>query len=195
MYYIYHIPGIKIGCSSEIDIRVESQGFNQYEILENHLDIYIASNRERELQKQYGYLIDKAPYWMTIENQIKSRNKKSRIKAIKSRGKVKEVLSTMGKIGGNKNKESGKLLYAAKKAWNLPRSEKQKESCKAMVEKGRLIAIELKKKPIIATNVNTGEKIEFESTVQAAKLFNDTNICNVLKGRYKQSKGYYYEYK
>jgi hypothetical protein len=195
MYYIYHIPGIKIGCSSEIDIRVESQGFNNYDILEEHFDIYVASKRERELQKQYGYKIDNAPYWMTIENQIKSRNKKSRIKAIKSRGKVKDVLSEMGKAGGNKNKTTGKLLDAAKKAWKLPRSEKQKEACKAMVEKGRLIAIELKKKPIIATNIKTGEKIEFESTVEAANMFNDTNICNVLKGRYKQSKGYYYEYK
>ena len=195
MYYIYHIPGIKIGCSSEIDIRVESQGFNSYDILEEHFDIYIASKRERELQKQYGYKIDNAPYWMTIENQIKSRNKKSRIKAIKSRGKIKDVLSVMGKAGGNKTKESGKLIKSAAKAWKLPRSEKQKETCKAMVEKGRLIAIELNKKPIIATNVKTGEKIEFESTVQAANMFNDTNICNVLKGRYKQSKGYYYEYK
>ena len=195
MYYIYHIPGIKIGCSSEIDIRVESQGFNSYDILEQHFDIYIASKRERELQKQYGYKIDNAPYWMTIENQIKSRNKKSRIKAIKSRGIVKNVLSEMGKVGGNKNKESGKLLESAKKAWNLPRSEKQKENSKITFEKARLIGIELKKKPIIATNVKTGEKIEFESTVQAADMFNDTNICNVLKGRYKQSKGYYYEYK
>jgi hypothetical protein len=195
MYYIYHIPGIKIGCSSEIDIRVESQGFNNYDILEEHFDIYVASKRERELQKQYGYKIDNAPYWMTIENQIKSRNKKSRIKAIKSRGIVKDVLSEMGKVGGNKNKESGKLLESAKKAWNLPRSEKQKENSKITFEKARLIGIQLKKKPIIATNVKTGKKIEFESTVQAASMFNDTNICNVLKGRYTQSKGYYYEYK
>jgi hypothetical protein len=74
-YYIYHIPNIKIGCSVEADIRVKTQGYDEYSILEEHSDIYKASDREIELQKQYGYQVDKIPYWQSIENFNKGRNK------------------------------------------------------------------------------------------------------------------------
>ena len=68
-YTIYHIPGEKIGCSSEPENRVQDQGFTDYEVLEVHTDIYIASDREIELQKQYGYKVDKVPYWQSVENR------------------------------------------------------------------------------------------------------------------------------
>jgi hypothetical protein len=55
VYSIYHIPGIKIGCSKRVQQRVKEQGYTQFEILETHSDIDIASKREIELQKQYGY--------------------------------------------------------------------------------------------------------------------------------------------
>jgi hypothetical protein len=195
MYYIYHIPGVKIGCTSQLEIRTQSQGFSEYNILEEHFDIYIASDREITLQKQYGYKVDTIPYWKTMEAQLKSNNKKSRIKALKSRGKVKDVLSEMGKVGGLKMRDSGKLLIAVNKSASLPRSEKQIEHAKIIIEKMRIIAAELKRKPIIATNLKTGEKLYFNSTAEARIYLNDTSICSVLKGRYKQSKGYYYEYK
>ena len=66
MYKIYHIPGVKIGCSDNVEFRVKSQGYNDYTILEEHNDINIASKRERELQKQYGYPLDKIPYYLTV---------------------------------------------------------------------------------------------------------------------------------
>jgi hypothetical protein len=61
-YTIYHIPGVKIGVSSVLKRRIREQGFNQYEILEKHNDIHIASKREKELQKQFGYPIDITSY-------------------------------------------------------------------------------------------------------------------------------------
>jgi hypothetical protein len=66
MYYIYHIKGVKIGCSDNVAFRVKSQGYDSYEILEEHTNINIASKRERELQKEYGYSIDKIPYSLTV---------------------------------------------------------------------------------------------------------------------------------
>jgi hypothetical protein len=66
MYTIYHIPGVKIGCSEDVDFRVKSQGYSQYIILEEHNDINIASKRERELQKEHGYNMDKIPYSLTV---------------------------------------------------------------------------------------------------------------------------------
>ena len=79
-YYIYHIPNIKIGCSVDADIRVKMQGYDEYSILEEHTDIYKASDREIELQKQYGYKVDKIPYWQSVENFDKGRKKINYVK-------------------------------------------------------------------------------------------------------------------
>jgi hypothetical protein len=62
VYYIYHIPGIKIGCSKIPTKRVKYQGYSEFEILEEHLDIHEASKREKALQRQYGYRVDRSDY-------------------------------------------------------------------------------------------------------------------------------------
>ena len=74
-YYIYHIPTFihkdgkigKIGCSEEPDVRTNKQGYTDFEILEEHECIYKASDREIELQKQYGYPVDLCPYYKTVK--------------------------------------------------------------------------------------------------------------------------------
>lgn len=67
MYYIYHIIGVKIGCSKNPKRRVKQQGYTEFEILEKHEDINIASIRELELQKEYGYKIDYNTYSKSIQ--------------------------------------------------------------------------------------------------------------------------------
>jgi len=67
MYYIYHVKGVKIGVSYEPEKRVAKQGYSDYEILEEHTDIYEVSKRERELQRQYGYPVDTHPYYKMHE--------------------------------------------------------------------------------------------------------------------------------
>lgn len=74
-YYIYHIPGIKIGCTSELEVRMQTQGFTEWEILEEHTNIYEVSDREIELQKEYGYRVDTLPYWKAVENRLKGQRK------------------------------------------------------------------------------------------------------------------------
>ena len=64
-YYLYHIPGKKIGVTCDIYNRVtDQQGYeeDEYEILETSSDIDYISDREIELQKQYGYKVDKILY-------------------------------------------------------------------------------------------------------------------------------------
>jgi hypothetical protein len=73
MFYIYHAPGVKIGCSQNIKKRMQSQKFTNYEILEEHYDVFEASNREIELQKQYGYKVDRIPYWMSLQRITKAQ--------------------------------------------------------------------------------------------------------------------------
>jgi len=71
IYYIYHIPGTKIGVSHQVEKRIAKQGFTNYEILEEYSDIYEVSYREKELQKEYGYPVDKAYYYESIERASK----------------------------------------------------------------------------------------------------------------------------
>lgn len=64
-YFIYHIPGYKIGVTRNPEKRIEKmQGYtkNQYEILEVHTCIDEVSKREIELQKQFNYRVDPKPY-------------------------------------------------------------------------------------------------------------------------------------
>jgi len=65
MYYIYHIPGKKIGVTRNLKNRVTlMQGYKkgEYEVLETHEDIDYVSKRELELQNEYGYKIDNKSY-------------------------------------------------------------------------------------------------------------------------------------
>jgi len=92
MYYIYHIPGKKIGCSKEPNHRVRQQGFSEFEILEQHEDIDVASKRELELQEQYGYKKDNTLYKQTISSPtFESRSNGGRIGGPIGADKVKEL--------------------------------------------------------------------------------------------------------
>ena len=65
MYYLYHIPGKKIGVTRDLNTRVTLiQGYkeNEYEVLEQSDDIDYISDREIELQKSYGYKTDRQLY-------------------------------------------------------------------------------------------------------------------------------------
>ena len=113
-YYIYHIPGVKIGCTSQLKKRMKDQYFNSWEILEEHTEIYEASNREIELQKQYGYPVDKVLYWKSVMNRnlitFKTRSDAGKIGgSISGRinvesGHLKNIAGIGGKVSSNKIK-------------------------------------------------------------------------------------------
>ena len=99
MYSIYHIPSVKIGVSKNPRRRVKKQGYDNYQILEEHTDVYEVSDREQELQRQYGYEVDKVPYWQSSKSGSKG-----------------------GKIGGNttalrqsKTRQLSKIQQASKR--------------------------------------------------------------------------------
>lgn len=71
-YTIYHIKGVKIGCTNNINRRIREQGFTDYEILEIHTSKDIASKREFELQKQYGYKTDNIRYSESLRRITKA---------------------------------------------------------------------------------------------------------------------------
>jgi NTP pyrophosphatase (non-canonical NTP hydrolase) len=65
IYYLYHIPGKKIGVTCDLNNRVTVQqgyGPDEYEVLDESKDIDYISDREIELQKEYGYKVDRKLY-------------------------------------------------------------------------------------------------------------------------------------
>ena len=78
-YYIYHIPGKKIGCTADLYERVTNQqGYEtgEYEILYRTPDIKAASKMERILQKEYGYKVDLKSYEELSDNKFNLNNMK-----------------------------------------------------------------------------------------------------------------------
>ena len=76
-YYLYHIPGKKIGVTRDLKERVENQqGYSpdEYEIIVECDDIDIISKSELMLQKAFGYKVDKVPY-----NKLKCNKMKMKI--------------------------------------------------------------------------------------------------------------------
>jgi len=138
MYYIYHIPGIKIGLSINPEQRVRKQGYNEYEILEEHNNVYSASDREIELQKQYGYSVDYNRYskmnfrkngikgsqkWNDMVSKDKELRKKQ-LKQLKD-ANSKAVKTNTGKKLTDEQKQNisnglkGKLIGSNNPATNL----------------------------------------------------------------------------
>ena len=73
MYYLYHIPGKKIGVTRDLNTRVTLiQGYkpSEYEVLDQSDDVDYISEKEIELQKSYGYKIDRKKY-KNVVNKMK----------------------------------------------------------------------------------------------------------------------------
>ena len=74
-YYLYHIPGKKVGVTTDLKRRVEDQqgyGPGEYEIIEQSEDIDFISKGEIIMQKCYGYRVDETPY-----NELKFNKKEN----------------------------------------------------------------------------------------------------------------------
>ena len=73
-YYLYHIPGVKVGVTTDLEERVhKQQGYypGEYEIIETSEDIDFISKGEIIMQKCYGYKIDEVPYNKLKFNKMK----------------------------------------------------------------------------------------------------------------------------
>ena len=69
MYYIYHIEGIKVGCTNNPVKRIKiQQGYSDYKILAKTKNIDEACKLEFEWQDKLGYKRDIRTYKETINN-------------------------------------------------------------------------------------------------------------------------------
>ena len=79
MNYLYHIPGKKIGVTTDLEERVErQQGYDkdEYQVIISTTDIDLVSQREVALQKALGYRVDRKLYKDLYKpvNQIRINN-------------------------------------------------------------------------------------------------------------------------
>jgi hypothetical protein len=167
-YYIYHIQGKKIGCTDDIKRRMKAQKCKDYEIIEVHTDEDVASDREIELQKQYGYRVDRVKY--NEVDRIESGKKAGKI-AVES-GQLLSAAINGGKTQGRKNVESGKLKNAQIAGGKV---------------KNR------KKTSISAYHKDTGDYIGTYNSIRKCANYlhiNHSHIVNCLNGKQNSSKGY-----
>ena len=78
IYYLYHIPGKKIGVTTNLEERVEhQQGYDkgEYEVIMSTEDIDLVSKKEISLQKALGYRVDRQLYKDLHNNNFKQLNK------------------------------------------------------------------------------------------------------------------------
>ena len=211
MYYIYHIPGVKIGCSIQPKIRVKAQGYTQYDILEEHNNKKIAAYREVELQKKYGYLIDDCKYDETDYSSmgVKGGNRSKALGHVK---KWQEIGSSIA----SKLSRSEKQIESFKKyqgigkdvSAKLSRSEKQIESFRRVQKIGSPIGAKIsaniiKEKYGIKLQVNLKSDNSFvgfyDSKAECSRCLNinSRDITNCLNPHKKQysTKGYTFKYK
>jgi len=141
MYYIYHIPGKKIGVTRNLNKRVTlMQGYKpgEYEVLDQSDDIDYISDKEIELQQSYGYKIDNKLYKNLIKMKINVTEQTTTfpVPVNKLKGRL------MDNLGMNWKTEFGKVSLDADLAhWivdNAHESMYNKNRCyvynKAMIE-------------------------------------------------------------
>ena len=189
IYTIYHIPKYvysdgsigKIGVSYRLTSRMKEnlkksvEGFTNWEVLEEHKDVYKVSDREIELQKQYGYKVDTTPYWKTLEVATYGGSSKG------------------GKIAANKNIESGHMQrIKGLGAKSCIKNKKGMFSPENIAKR-----IEANKKAVLQYSKDGNFIREWESQKQAGiKLVIDLGQINrACKGKSKTAGGFIFKYK
>lgn len=168
MYHIYHIPNVKIGCSTDPKQRVERQGYTKFEILEIHTDIYKAAAREKELQKKYGYIEENVH---TNYVQHYEYGKKGRETA-KGLGAQAQIKNKIGMFGYSKE-------------------ERLELNTKANIIRAKISA-EKRSKPVLVYEYKTNKFIgEWKAIKYAAVELKANNLKATITGQRNHSKGYY----
>ncbi len=85
IYYIYEIPGVKVGCTKDLKHRVEQKQktpLGQYNILGAANNIQDATEMEQEWQIKLGYSVDKINYNEVLKWQAKCNTPEAQAKRV-----------------------------------------------------------------------------------------------------------------
>jgi len=201
-YFIYHIPGIKIGVTQNIKHRiVTTQKFTEYEILEEHTNAKEVSKREKILQAQYGYPVDKIEYWKTLRWQKKSQTSKAQKKRVANIDWKAKVANTDYKVFQAKRvantdykTRTSKMDYSNNK---IPQSAYTPEAqAKRVASRDWKIHSTQLKKPVNQYDLEGNFIKRWDGAKDAAKELNihNTSISMCCKGKQKTYKNYKWNY-
>ena len=209
-YYIYHIPNVKIGCSTNPKHRVKKQGYSSFKILETHDCIDSASVREQELQKQYGYKVDTVPYKSVYFQRKSMRTKENIMKGVEASLLVNCKPILQYDLQGNFIKEFKSIRYASRCGFkNINLAIKNKNfTGSGYMWRYKKNKIPLKIKPHIPTKTICkwrkktlqydldGNFIKkWDSALQAQTELSIFHVDRVCRGERKSAGGYKWKYK
>jgi hypothetical protein len=171
MFYLYHIKGVKWGCTKRsVKRRVWEQGYTLNDVCEiiEKSDINIASKLEDEWNIRDGYKRDPNKY-----------NERDYSAIARLTPFTNEQRSKGGKTAGANKVKSG--------LWDIISKNGRKIGSKNSAEKQKI--------KCIAYNKLTNEFIgEYDSITDAANSLNlwRRNVASVIKGKLKSTGGYYF---
>ena len=171
MYKLYHIKGVKWGCSNQLERRLSAQNYTINDVCEiieiNDLDK--ASDMERELNIKDGYGWNKSKDYRRVKTMVDKS---------KGLGAKVQIENKIGIFGYSKE-------------------ERLKLSTKANIIRAKISA-EKRKTPIDAFNYKTGKFIKsFNSQKEASEFFNISRsaLNLVLNNKRNHTGGYKFIYK
>lgn len=193
IYYIYEIWGKKIGCAVDLERRIKDQNAfkgGRYEVLEVHTDVILASQREIELQEQYGYKVDKIPYWKTLKWAEKAQTPQAQKKRVNNTDY--KIVSAKRSISMDYKAMAAKKDYkaiAAKIDWKVVMAKRAAN----FDYKAKAIKCE---KSVLQFDKQGNFIKQWDSIKKASVVVNgcEGSIGNCLKGRCKTSGGYIWKY-
>jgi hypothetical protein len=191
-YYIYHIPGVKIGVTQNLEQRAKAYKLEFLEVLELHTNIKEVSKREIELQKQYGYPVDKKEYWK-VKRMIKHR--KIDYLVVRTKGVANTDYKAM--VSKRDYKAS-----AAKVDWKANRAKINHElSRKKAIHHSNYIntrgkGLEKLKKPINQYDLQGNFIKKWDSATDIANNWNvsSSSISQCCKGKLKTAHKFIWKY-
>jgi hypothetical protein len=195
MYTIYHVPGIKVGCSVDPKARVRAQKYTEYEILEICNTVEAASEREIYWQEKLGYGRDAATTYKHMMNVCKIAHTPEVIaKRAKSfKNNPTAVASSIKNLNLTRTPE---MIARKVKKWKetIKVSQKFIETRKAM-HKPEVIA--KRKVPVIQYDIQGNFIKEWQGAIDVQKALgiSHVDICSCCKGRQKTAKGFTWKYK
>lgn len=175
MFYLYHIKGVKWGCSKQLSIRLKNQGYTLNDVCEivEQSDINIASDLEKQWNIRDGYGWNDSQDYRII------------VKAAVLGGKKQ------GTIRGKHNVDSGHLDKIRKLASSKSAREKAVKNTdyKKIATNNEV--------PILQFDLMGNFIAEYKSIKEASQILSiqSSNITNTAKGRYPHYKKFIWKYK
>ena len=169
MYYIYEIPGVKVGCTKNFKHRQNRQrDKGKMILLEEYTDIEEASRRERELQLDKGYPVDDKDYITINKLGVYARS------CITNESIEKAAESNRGKKRSKAIRNKISKLKKGIKIGDVPS----------------------KYRPVYAIDIETNIRTRYDGMVVRCRELNVTmnGLSHVLKGLQKTHRGYTFEY-